>query len=706
MQKKTETATGYSFPIMAVHLFTLFVFVVGRPIFTILADHPEYLVANQMRAADIYIAVVLLVFVIPLILTCLVAVAGIFGSRFRLLVQTVFCAGMVSVFALHLIGEFKAINDVWRILFSALCFVIFAILYYKQSKISQIITALSPVVLLFPALFLFDPEIKQLLQSEIEATGFETESGTPAPAYKPPIVMVVFDELSLVDLLDADGQVDIGRFPNFAALSSIATWYKNATTVSYATQVAVPAILSGRLPVSRKLPIFSQYTHNLFSLLDGHYSFHVVEPITRLFHSMQSNGTPESAKLPGVSRSAVFLSDMSLVYLHIVLPGKLSVLLPVIDEQWGGFLPVSIFRPDQQNRTKKAMTSDRVQPMESFISDISAYPEETVHFIHLMLPHRPLQYLPSGRIYTDKNSVKGISFTREKGSKVLHGPQVLTDRLHQNQLLQTAFADELLGRLISKMKSAGIYNEALLIVVADHGISYQRNLPIRYPVRENYGEVAFVPLFIKYPSQDQAREIESNAETIDILPTIIDVLDMDTDWKFDGQSLLEDSRSEHEKKIFMFNSKQPYLVYDEDAYLSARQAALEKNTLRFDLTDSRSNLFDYGLGLDFVGTRVDQWSDERVPCSVQSDQTRQLGMVDLSDSLLPTEIVGEIDCADVDLDQLLIVAAVNGVVRGVTQPFSYKEEKLFNLILSDQLFRDGRNEVEVFVIRKKHKVKR
>ena len=107
------------------------------------------------------------------------------------------------------------------------------------------------------------------------------------------------------------------------------------------------------------------------------------------------------------------------------------------------------------------MIRDRAEPLVSFISNIGSYPAATMHFIHAMLPHRPLQYLPSGRIYTKEKFVKGLDLvkglSRDSTSNAWQGQQVLADRMHQRLLLQIGFADKLLGQLISEMKSSSIY---------------------------------------------------------------------------------------------------------------------------------------------------------------------------------------------------------------------------------------------------------
>ena len=73
-----------------------------------------------------------------------------------------------------------------------------------------------------------------------------TEPGREATAaaspHLGPVVVVLFDELPLVSLLDpASGDLNRRLFPNFARLSDSATWYRQASTVDTATVDAVPA---------------------------------------------------------------------------------------------------------------------------------------------------------------------------------------------------------------------------------------------------------------------------------------------------------------------------------------------------------------------------------------------------------------------------------------------------------------------------------
>ena len=51
-------------------------------------------------------------------------------------------------------------------------------------------------------------------------------------AGKPPIVMVIFDEIASVYLQNEKGGIDIQRYPNFAELASGSYWFPNAVSVA------------------------------------------------------------------------------------------------------------------------------------------------------------------------------------------------------------------------------------------------------------------------------------------------------------------------------------------------------------------------------------------------------------------------------------------------------------------------------------------
>ena len=160
-----------------------------------------------------------------------------------------------------------------------------------------------------------------------------------------------------------------------------------------------------------------------------------------------------------------------------------------------------------------------------------------MHFLHLLLPHSSWRYLPSGLTYP---------FPR------LLGKGWVTDSwpvevAHQRHMLQLAYTDRLLGTLIEQMEATGLWDDALVVVTADHGNSFVpgtkgRVLETRPEVE---ADLAWVPVFIKEPGQSQGATSDANWEHVDLLPTMADALGVTVPFKVDGISQLSERRRAH-----------------------------------------------------------------------------------------------------------------------------------------------------------------
>jgi len=123
---------------------------------------------------------------------------------------------------------------------------LFAIGVARSRFLRGITELCSAGALVFFALFLADSDIRDLVFRSVPPA-FDA----PRVREKMPVVVVIFDELPLSSLLDAEGQIDGHRFPSFAKLAGRSSWFRNATGVAGFTQQAVPAILTGRYPGTR-----------------------------------------------------------------------------------------------------------------------------------------------------------------------------------------------------------------------------------------------------------------------------------------------------------------------------------------------------------------------------------------------------------------------------------------------------------------------
>ena len=90
------------------------------------------------------------------------------------------------------------------------------------------------------------------------------------------------------------------------------------------------------------------------------------------------------------------------------------------------------------------------------------------------------------------------------------------------------------GRLLDRLKHQGLYDQSLIVVTGDHGVSFRLGGPSRDSMARRLPDIMSVPLFIKLPGQHGGRIDDRNAQTIDIVPTISDLLDADLSWEAVG----------------------------------------------------------------------------------------------------------------------------------------------------------------------------
>jgi hypothetical protein len=163
-----------------------------------------------------------------------------------------------------------------------------------------------------------------------------------------------------------------------------------------------------------------------------------------------------------------------------------------------------------------------------------------------------------------------------------------------------------LGRLISRLRATGLYDRAVLVVTADHGVSFRAGQKRRPLSSVNLQDIAYVPLFVKLPGQRRGRVAPQPARTIDIVPTLADAIGVPIPWNVDGRSLLHPQGREG-NVILIKDGGRRFVV--PTAELQARRARALRRQLRlFGSSEPASTLFAVGpdrrlLGHPFEGGR-------------------------------------------------------------------------------------------------------
>jgi arylsulfatase A-like enzyme len=93
--------------------------------------------------------------------------------------------------------------------------------------------------------------------------------------------------------------------------------------------------------------------------------------------------------------------------------------------------------------------------------------------------------------------------------------------LHREEI---AFTDSQLGRLLAQLQKRDLEQSTLVVVTADHGEEFMRHGWIGH-TRTLYDELLHVPLVIRLPGAARRGEVETPVSLLDLLPTLIEVVD-------------------------------------------------------------------------------------------------------------------------------------------------------------------------------------
>ncbi|MEZ6067562.1 MAG: sulfatase-like hydrolase/transferase [Planctomycetaceae bacterium] len=681
----------------ALHLFSLSALTITQPLLDRLQRHPGYLAQEGLGLVDLVWVVALLLCGPPAVLLAVESLARIGGRSARAMAHQLCIAALLTWLLVSMLKEpldplrqhgfpsglltvSLSVAITWCLMRS----------YRRGGWVASLLSLSAIGVVVFPAMFFHSPRISAICFPEPPAQ-------QPAQAGRPtPIVMVVFDGLCSTALLDESRMIDAVRYPSFAELASRSHWYRNTTTVHYRTDRALPSILTGQFPRASVAPFISEYPTNLFQLLrdSGQYEMTVFEPFTRLCPpSLRAVPIPRST----FERVSRVLSTMTDVHLSTSLPHDLGLPLPGIPRPWlrmpdtdAGFGNVVV------GSINYGWDAERHGQVAHFLKTLRRADRPSLRFLHLVLPHYPWIYLPSGNRYAESSPFTDFPLgTRGVVGEEWGPDELATTVAWQRHLLQLQYCDRVVGDIMHRLDAEGLWDESLVIVTADHGVAFKAGKSRRDPTPQTLPSIMPVPLFIKLPGQTRPELSDRNVEIIDILPTIADVVDLTLPHATDGASLLDPREAPRPRKTLLM--PQGEIAVNPD--FGERWSYLDEMIRQFGTGAQSDRLLESPLHPEWVGKPITDFA---------TDATGRL-QIELSfggseastgeTAVIPCYFQGRVLNPDRIKLPVTLAVCVNGVVAGVTRTLN---DDLFLAdwcVLTDEsLFHLGTNDVQVFEV--------
>jgi hypothetical protein len=672
------------------HLVVLTTFAVTQPAYDRLGGNPGFLGESGVEPAGVLLLAALLSLLVPLAVALPVWAVGRIIPRAR---SAVFSLALFMLLVLIVLPVLKRIDfllPAWLLIAAALALAGAAVwMYFAFRRVRSVVTVAAPAIVVFPALFLLHSPVSAMFSAPRE---IRTTHWNPVP-----VVMVVLDELRGTSLWNDRNEIDAARFPGFAELARRSTWYRNATTVHHETMYAVPALLSGKLPATSWPPRHTDLPQNLFSILaaTGAYEWAVFDPVSQLSKPWEA---ADVARKPLMGQMASVMPALSRLLLVHVVPNDFLRELPEVPPLWFGLHESrQIDRSQRRGTFKYHWGQDRRGQFEHFLNCLDDSPQPALFFNHVLLPHVPWCYLPSGRRYLpESNQWELLNFDTHSDILDFWGTDDLfVVQSQQRQLLQLEYTDRLIGNLLDRLRETGLFDKCLLIVTADHGISFKTGGARRSPTPENLADIMAIPLFVKLPGQQAGTVSDRNVESIDILPTIADVLGIKLNLPVDGHSMLNESVAERKQKT-IYVTGEPTAVA---ATVLADRPVVNDVLSRFGPASDAEAVYRIGPDPELVGRSVDSFS-------LTADAPVALELIRLETAystdpvaLVPCYLEGRVS-APVDSEKpVRLAVAVNGVIRASTR--TYRLDGIrdrWAAMVPEAAFHEGENDVQFFVI--------
>jgi hypothetical protein len=620
---------------------------------------PDAFTLAAYDGIDVFIFLLVLILLAPLVAAGIEALIRVWAPR----IADWFHAGLVALCAAVVSWQVTQSATQSSLPRYAVPIVVFSLVlwaYLKFDPIREVFAwiAFAPLVIVAVTLFA-DPTRSTVFPTGDQPSAAQTQSD-------PPLVMLVLDELPLVALLDDEGEIDRRLFPGFADLAEVSTWYRSARANADFTVRALPAILTGSAPAKKQIPPTRRnYPDNLFTIVErAGYEMNGRETRTTLC-PQSSCPSPDSrlAKLVLALNNGANYGE--------VLPDNLDARIL-----------------SKATRPLPEVNRDQAAHLREFVESLDPQPGQ-LDFLHVELPHFPWQLFPDGVRHNGPYYVGMVAPGGPYTDATWTTPVV--DQGMQRMMMQLAYVDRQIQGLLDKLKSSAEWDDAMLVVMADHGASFEQGVERRHISEKSAGWQLPVPLFVKYPGQASGEVVEYPVSTSDVVPTILQTLGLALPEGAVGLPLSERPDGELPAQIN---------YYGKEFRLS--EAEVEK---KFEhVLRRRNQLFGSGSfyalagGDNLIGRPIERLRLQ--PLEVDVEPSNHLQEIDLDGEEIASYWSGYVR-EGIKPTSGRVAIAVNGKVATTVPTWESPERSgtwRIEAILPPEFLRDGQNEVQAYAL--------
>jgi arylsulfatase A-like enzyme len=326
-----------------------------------------------------------------------------------------------------------------------------------------------------------------------------------------------------------------------------------------------------------------------------------------------------TARYPGNARNGYYLSDSATTLAEILTRNNYVSMaftssLP-LDRRFNLDQGFSVYDSDFKGckgslQTKKNKWNNHT--FDTFDRNASETTQQVLNRLKKSIPSRPyflwVHYFDPHIPYSPPDNFYSSASVTRKSFPYFFKPDP-SDLTSLNELYdgEIRFVDDQLKTLVLGLKKMGLFDNTILVIVSDHGENLYEHDNYLDHSRVVYETVMHIPCVIYLPGQ-QRKRVSSLASIIDIMPTLLNLLDIKSP-KVDGRDLtgVMSGKSLFTERAYVTCETNNYGLSEKEQTIAVRT----KNTKYiFNLWNNKLNLF-YNLQKDPLEKNPDINSTEK-----------------------------------------------------------------------------------------------